>query len=81
MLTPVTCFTCGIPIGDKEDLFRLLRARRVREVLAKTGTSARLAVADSSLQVDCSDIMDRLCVKRDCCRMHLATAMVFSDYF
>lgn len=24
MLGPIVCFTCGVPLGDKEDLFKYL---------------------------------------------------------
>ena len=81
MLVPVTCFTCGNPIGDIEDLFRNLRAARVREILAERGTTATQAAVDADLQIDCSEILDRLGIKRDCCRKCLVTAMIFTDYY
>ena len=81
MLVPVCCFTCGCPIGDKEDLFRHLRAERVRAALAARDTAATQAAADGGLQVDCEDILARLGVAHDCCRAHLITAMCFCDYY
>lgn len=81
MLVPVTCLTCGCPIGDKDDLFQHLRAERVREVLKKRGTAAAAAAVDRGLQIDCSDILDLLGIPHDCCRAHLVTAMKFSDLY
>jgi len=81
MLVPVICFTCGNPIGDIEDLFHHLRAARVREILAERGTTATQAAADAGLQIDCSDILDRLGIKNDCCRKCLVTAMIFTDHY
>jgi DNA-directed RNA polymerase subunit N (RpoN/RPB10) len=81
MLVPILCFSCGCPIGDKEDLFRFMRAARVREVLKERGTAATRAAVDGGLQIDCEDILDLLGVANDCCRGHLVTAMVFPDYY
>ena len=81
MLCPVVCFTCGCPVGDVEDIFRHMRAARVRGILAERGTAATQAAVDAGLQVDCGDILDRLGIDHDCCRKTLVTAMVFRDYY
>jgi DNA-directed RNA polymerase subunit N (RpoN/RPB10) len=83
MLVPVLCFTCGCPVGDVEDLFHQMRAARVRAILAERGTTATQAAVDGGLQIDCSDILDKLGIKKEnyCCRKVLATAMVFTDYY
>jgi DNA-directed RNA polymerase subunit N (RpoN/RPB10) len=81
MLAPIVCFTCGSPVGDKSVLFRHLRAARVRDTLAKRDTAAALAMADGGLRIDCSDILELLGIKHDCCRAHLITAMDYRDYY
>lgn len=81
MLVPILCFTCGCAIGDKADLFRHMRAKRVREILKSRGTTATQAAADAGLQIDCEDILDLLEIRNDCCRGHLVSAMVFADYY
>jgi DNA-directed RNA polymerase subunit N (RpoN/RPB10) len=79
MLTPIVCFDCGLPVGDKEDLFRHMRAERVKKVLAEHGTTAAHALTDAGLQIDCSEIMAALGVHMDCCRKTLATALIYTD--
>jgi DNA-directed RNA polymerase subunit N (RpoN/RPB10) len=81
MLVPILCFSCGCPIGDKEDLFRHMRAVRVREVLAARGTAPTQAPIDAGLQIECADILEQLGIVNDCCRAHLITAMNFADYY
>lgn len=81
MLTPTVCFTCGLPVGDVEDIFRKLRAERVREVLKERDTTVTQAAVDAGLQIDCTDILDDLGIEEDCCRTRLTTAMVFGDYY
>jgi DNA-directed RNA polymerase subunit N (RpoN/RPB10) len=81
MLVPVVCITCGCPIGDVADLYRHMRAARVRSVLAERGTLPTQAAVDAGLQIPCEDIFVALDVMNDCCRGHLATAMIFSDYY
>jgi DNA-directed RNA polymerase subunit N (RpoN/RPB10) len=81
MLVPVVCFTCGLAIGDREDLFRHMRAERVRALLKSRGTTATQAAVDVGLEIDCTDILDLLGVTELCCRTHLVTAMGFADYW
>ncbi len=81
MLVPILCFTCGLPIGDRADLFCAMRAKRVRETLKTRGTVAPQAEIDVGLQLDCSDILDSLGIMNDCCRAHIVSAMIFSDFY
>jgi DNA-directed RNA polymerase subunit N (RpoN/RPB10) len=81
MLIPILCFSCGCAIGDRGDLFRHMRAKRVEQILKGRGTIARQAAIDVGLQIDCSDILDKLGVVNDCCRTHLVIAMEFGDYY
>ena len=81
MLIPIVCFTCGLPVGDKADLFRRLKAERVNRILAEHGTVPSQVPFDSKLQIDCEDILDRLKIRRPCCRTRLVTAMEFVDYY
>lgn len=80
MLCPIQCTTCGCPVGDKEALFRHMRAERVREIFAERGTAPAQAMTDAGLQIDCRDIFELLGIGPDCCRMTLAASMVFEDY-
>lgn len=70
MLVPIICFTCGCPIGDKEDLFNYLKAQRMEE--SHTGATDDL---------DCSDILTKLGIFNDCCKMHFISGMMFSEYY
>jgi DNA-directed RNA polymerase subunit N (RpoN/RPB10) len=81
MLYPVVCFTCGLPLDDRAALFSVMRAKRVRKILAARGTVATQAAIDPNLNIDCVDILEALDVRNDCCRMHLVTAMIFTDYY
>jgi len=69
MLIPIVCFTCGCPIGDKEDLFNYLKAKKIKEKKKPND------------DVDCSDILKLLDIKNDCCKMHFISSMLFTDYY
>ncbi|HVE13554.1 MAG TPA: hypothetical protein VNI01_09190 [Elusimicrobiota bacterium] len=83
MLTPVVCFTCGMPTGDVAALFRSLRALMVEKALAALGTLIDFAPVDPGLQLDCDAIFEALGVgrERECCRKVLATAKIFTDSY
>lgn len=68
MLVPILCFTCGCSIGDKEDLFIHLKNEKKEK-------------EPDNEELDCSDILDILDIKNDCCRMHIITAINFVDYY
>ena len=79
MLVPVKCITCGYPVGSVEDLFHIMRAKKVKAILEERGTQATQAAVDVGLQIDCSDILDKLHITHECCRKTLVTAMIFTD--
>lgn len=83
MLIPVRCITCGYPIGRVAALFRQIRAKRVAEQLKGRMVIPTQTMIDAHLQIDMSDVFDLLGISKDpdCCRVHLATAMDFRDYY
>lgn len=70
MLVPIVCFTCGCPIGDKEDLYNYMKAAKIRENLNKDPEN-----------LDCSEILKILDITNDCCKMHFISSMIFTDYY
>ena len=70
MLVPILCFTCGLPLSDKEDIYNHLKAEKIKSI-------------DNveSDDIDCVDILEKLDIMNDCCRMHFITAMIFTDYY
>jgi len=81
MFVPVVCITCSCPIGDKATLFQYERAEAVKKILNERGTVPTQVAIDVGLQIDLSDILEKLDIINDCCRMHLTSAMLFSDYY
>jgi DNA-directed RNA polymerase subunit N (RpoN/RPB10) len=68
MLVPIVCFTCGCPIGDKEDLFNYLKQKEIEK-------------NKDVENLNCLYIFELLDIKNDCCKMHMLTAMNFVDYY
>ena len=81
MLTPIVCFGCGGSIGEKAELFRQARADPVKAKLEETNTAAEMAAVRQDVYTDCQALFVALQVFRSCCRTHLSTAMVQSDYY
>lgn len=65
MLIPIVCFTCGLPLADKEDLFYQLRKKQL----------------ETTKSTDFQEILHMLDINNDCCKMHFITAMQFTDYY
>lgn len=81
MLTPVICFTCGLPVGDVEDLFRVKRAALIAAALAAHDTDAAFAPLDAKLETECASILDELHITADCCRITLTNNCDFNDLY
>lgn len=67
MLIPILCFTCGLPLADKEDLYNELKSKK--------------KIENAHDELDCKDILEQLDIVNDCCKMHFITAMLFIDYY
>ena len=51
----------------------------MKTILEERGTQATQAAVDAGLQIECSDILDKLLITHECCRKTLVTAMIFTD--
>ena len=81
MLTPVVCFSCGTSIGHIAELFRKLREKRVREDLDGKHISPEMSAIRLDSNLDMTDRFNILQISQSCCRTHLASAAVVSDYY
>lgn len=81
MLQLVICTTCGLPIGDVAPLYQEMKNDIVRKLLEERGTAPTQAAIDAGLQVDCTEIYELLHIKNGCCRMRLASCMLFNDAY
>jgi len=67
MLIPILCITCGLPLADKEDIYKHLKLEKIRKNKTET--------------IDFQDILEQLDIVNECCKMHFITAMQFMDYY
>jgi len=81
MITPVTCFTCGLSLGDLDPIYQGIRRKRVKAFLEKEGVAPTKSTVDWALTEDLmSDVLVALKVG-DCCKTHLVTAMNLTDHY
>ena len=85
MLVPPVCLTCGCAIGDKAVLFKAMHRKKVKEALEQANPGEPIhpgrAAESMALNMDASDILDKLRIRNDCCRTHLTTSMDWRDYY
>lgn len=81
MLIPVTCFTCGSEIGQKAELFLRIRKKRVAAQVEQMETTPRQALANLAMEMDLTDLFEKLGVWPDCCRTRLATAQIWTESY
>lgn len=72
MIIPVLCFTCGKPLADKYDWY-VNEVAKLKQAPAgaasATGTSAQFE------ELRTGPILDKLGLKRYCCRRHMLTTV------
>jgi DNA-directed RNA polymerase subunit N (RpoN/RPB10) len=86
MLVPIQCMSCGCAIGDKEDLFRhmvgemSLPIHRFQDDRPPTIPGQAEPIVDPE-STGRDAIFELLGIYHDCCRTHLISAMIFTDYY
>lgn len=75
MIIPILCFTCGKPLADKYDYY-------VAEVNKLMATNASANANEKTPHFDdlkTGPILDKLGLKRYCCRRHMLTTVDMTD--
>lgn len=72
MIIPVLCFTCGKPLADKYDYY-------IEEVSKTAATSSGDKKTPHFDDVKTGPILDKLGLKRYCCRRHMLTTVDMMD--
>jgi DNA-directed RNA polymerase subunit N (RpoN/RPB10) len=72
---PIVCPTCGLPLGDRGELFDVLRNEKIEKIVKSEGILADLVPLKDGLQIDCIDILNILKIDKDCCRMYTISAI------
>jgi DNA-directed RNA polymerase subunit N (RpoN/RPB10) len=83
MLTPIVCFTCGLPLGDVAPVYHSIRRKRMMEKYGKedSTTAPTFASIETKEQKNMmKDVLDALGVDK-CCRTHLVTAQLFTEQY
>jgi DNA-directed RNA polymerase subunit N (RpoN/RPB10) len=75
MITPPNCTSCGHPIGDVAPIFWHVQAEELKKELSKSKTAPGRAVENFALTTVNAELLTKLGIKHDCCRMHLISAM------
>ena len=82
MYVPISCLTCGAPIGDLEDIYRAIYTKKAKDKLKQYGATPTKIAINSSLQVDCTKELKILLPDESyCCIAHLTTSCRFSDKY
>ena len=83
MLTPIVCFSCGLPLGDLAFIYQYILAKRMTALYGTEDSP----VAPASAPLDqgqrdnlMADVLDALRLT-SCCRTRLCTAMDFRAYY
>lgn len=84
MIIPVLCFTCGKPLADKYDYY-VEQVNKMKQEQQGHDAAAVAAAATSSKTIPHFDelrtgpILDKLGLKRYCCRRHMLTTVDMMD--
>lgn len=73
MIIPILCFTCGKPLADKYDYYM----EEVNKLLTASGAKAEKTPHFDDLKT--GPILDKLGLKRYCCRRHMLTTVDMTE--
>jgi DNA-directed RNA polymerase subunit N (RpoN/RPB10) len=81
MLPPVLCFTCGKSLGDIAPFYHYIRRTRVQRHYDELGVAPTRRIPAPGVEIPLmADVLDALRVT-ECCKTHLVTTLVFTDYY
>ncbi len=85
MLIDVVCPSCGLPIGHLATLFNKLREERTRELVEKVGGDygdiSYLTSHNAQTEIDMADVLDKMRIYGDCCRLHMVTKVMWAGIY
>jgi DNA-directed RNA polymerase subunit N (RpoN/RPB10) len=81
MLPLIICHSCGMPLGDVHNIFKLLEEDRKREYVAKTGIDPDMLSVADRCDIAFGDILDKLQIINMCCRTLMFTNMEYKNYY
>ena len=85
MLTPIVCPSCGMPLSDKAAVFNRIRRERAVANIEKFGGDFEClpnAVRHTEqVQTDVIDVLEKLGIDNDCCRMHMVTTVLWEEVY
>ena len=83
MLVPIRCFTCGLSLGDLAPIYTFIRQKRMVALYGHpdaTTAPTQAAVDPNQTKNIMGDVLEAFGVTK-CCRTHLVTAMIFTEYY
>ena len=84
MLPPVCCFSCGYSLGDIAPIYNYIRQMRMEKKYGQPGSlnipgrSGLDPTVDENIM---ADVLAALNVTASCCKIHLVTAMNFTEIY
>ena len=75
-----SCFTCGSPLGDRFDIFRLICKKKINNELTKSGIVPTKIAITEELQLDFTEELKKLGYVNYCC-ITVTTVMLFHEYY
>lgn len=74
------CVTCGTVLGNVAHIFRCELMNKIEEVKKGRNIKVTKILTDPTIEIDLSDLLEKLAVTSDCCKKDLVTAMNIQDY-
>ncbi|MCK4967684.1 MAG: hypothetical protein KAS12_01400 [Candidatus Aenigmarchaeota archaeon] len=80
MYPPILCVSCGFALGDKYDIFINEMEKKIKEIAPSQKIHPEAMMTNTDLKITAGDILDRLQIKSECCRMHMIANVTFREY-
>jgi DNA-directed RNA polymerase subunit N (RpoN/RPB10) len=77
----VVCFTCGSLLGDRAKIYRSELKKAMQKVCEDNNIAITKILTDPTIEIDFTDLFEKLRIDSDCCRKHISMAQYFVDYY
>ena len=77
----VVCYTCGSVLGDKSYIYRTELMKKIDSIRNGKNIATTKILTDPTINIDMIDVLNKLGIDSDCCRLIMISSMDIRDWY
>lgn len=77
----IVCLSCNFALGDKYTIYRKMLDEEIENYAKENGVQIEFVRKNPNINIVAGHILDKLYITKYCCRMHMQTCTMFTEYY